>query len=315
VLIARYTNFFVESADKVFGGHDHHYEDIVINNVRVLNSGTDFRSFTILDVVDRDVNTGIIQTTTQKIDVCQTTETPDAEVVASIQRYSEIFNLGMDKVVGVTNVPLDARFSEIRTKESNVGNFICELMTRATGADIALINAGTFRADRFLGQDDGVLTEKDLCALLPIADDCMVVELTAERLLLALENGVSRYPAKEGRFLQCDGVRFAFDPNQPAGSRVVPDSVYVRNRPRFTRRRSLTRAESMEMPAMKDEVEHLDINNELQQPQDKLEDCDLPPGFSPLDYSRTYSVFSTGYVIAGKVSILLIAFQFLIITY
>jgi hypothetical protein len=200
-----------------------------------------------------------------------------------------------------------------RTKESNVGNFICELMTRATGADIALINAGTFRADCFLGKDDGVLTEKDLCALLP--NDCMVVELTAERLLLALENGVSRYPAKEGRFLQCDGVRFAFDPNQPAGSRVVPDSVYVRNRPRFTRRRSLTRAESMEMPAMKDEVEHLDINNELQQPQDKLEDCDIPPGFSPLDYSRTYSVFSTGYVIAGKVSILLIAVQFLIITY
>jgi 2',3'-cyclic-nucleotide 2'-phosphodiesterase (5'-nucleotidase family) len=232
-----------------------------------------------------------------------------------MQKYSEIFNLGMDEVVGVTKVPLDARFSEIRTKESNVGNFICELMTRATGADIALINAGTFRADRFLGQDGGVLTEKDLCALLPIADEFMVVELTAERLLLALENGVSRYPAKEGRFLQCDGVRFAFDPNQPAGSRVVPGSVYVRNRPRYTRRRSLTRAESMEMPAMKDELEHLDIKNELQQPQDKLEDCDIPPGFLPLDYSRTYSVFSTGYVIAGKVSIILIADQFLIITY
>lgn len=285
------------------------------NNVRILNSGTDFRSFTILDVVDRDVNTGIMQTTTQRIDVCQATETPDADVVDSIQRYSEMFNLGMDEIVGVTKVPLDARFSELRTKETNVGNFICELMTRSTGADIALINAGTFRADRFLGKDGGVLTEKDLCALLPIADECMVVELTAERLLLALENGVSRYPAKEGRFLQVDGVRFAFDPSEAAGSRIVPGSVYVRNRPRFTRRRSLTRAESLEMPAMKDELEHLEIKNELQ-PQDIiLEDCDIPPGFSPLDYSRTYSVFSTGYVIAGKVSLVLNAVLFLVIFY
>jgi hypothetical protein len=169
-------------------------------------------------------------------------------------------------------------------------------MTRATGADIALINAGTFRADCFLGKDDGVLTEKDLCALLPIADDCMVVELTAERLLLALENGVSRYPAKEGRFLQCDGVRFAFDPNQPAGSRIVPDSVYVRNRPRFTRRRSLTRAESMEMPAMKDELEHL-TKNELQQPQDKLEECDTSCQWAHfLSYVMSYRSVHNGRV-------------------
>ena len=61
---------------------------------------------------------------------------PMQRVVASIQKYSEIFNLGMDEVVGVTKAPLDARFSEIRTKETNVGNFLCELMTRATGADI-----------------------------------------------------------------------------------------------------------------------------------------------------------------------------------
>lgn len=224
-----------------------------------------------------------------------------------------MFNLGMDEIVGVTKVPLDARFSELRAKETNVGNFICELMTQATGADIALINAGTFRADHFLGKDGGVLTKKDLCALLPIADECMVVELTAEHLLLALENCVSRYPAKEGRFLQVDGI-FAFDPN-PTGSRVVSGSVYVCNCPWFTRQRSLTRAESIELRALKDELEHLDIKNELQ-PQDIiLEDCDIQPGVSPLDYCRTYSVFSTGYVIAGKVNLVLNAVLFLVIIY
>ena len=32
------------------------------------------------------------------------------------------------------------------------------------------------------------------------SDEIMVIEVTAERLLLALENGVSQYPAMEGRF-------------------------------------------------------------------------------------------------------------------
>jgi len=31
----------------------------------------------------------------------------------------------------------------------------------------------------------------------------------------------------EGRFLQVSGIRFAFDPSQPPGSRIVPGSVFV----------------------------------------------------------------------------------------
>ena len=72
---------------------------------------------------------------------------------------------------------------------------------------------------------------QDLTSILPMVDALTVLEVTGEQLLVALENGVSKYPRHEGRFPQVSGLAFSFDPSQPAGSRVVPDSVMVRGEP------------------------------------------------------------------------------------
>ena len=45
----------------------------------------------------------------------------------------------------------------------------------------------------------------------------------------ALENSVSMYPNHDGRFLQVSGVKFAFDPSKPRGSRVDPDFITVQD--------------------------------------------------------------------------------------
>ena len=50
------------------------------------------------------------------------------------------------------------------------------------------------------------------------------------QVLKALENSVSQYPALEGRFPQVAGIRFAFDPLKPAGSRVDPRYVCIQER-------------------------------------------------------------------------------------
>ena len=59
----------------------------------------------------------------------------------------------------------------------------------------------------------------------------MVLELTGEQLIAALENGVSQYPKHEGRFPQISGMSFTFDPSQPSGNRIVPNSVCVAGSP------------------------------------------------------------------------------------
>jgi 5'-nucleotidase len=57
------------------------------------------------------------------------------------------------------------------------------------------------------------------------------IEPTGAELLAALENGVSQWPALEGRFLQVSGLCFSFDPSRPPGGRVVAGSVRVSGRP------------------------------------------------------------------------------------
>lgn len=53
----------------------------------------------------------------------------------------------------------------------------------------------------------------------PFEDPCVVISATGAAITAALENGVSTYPALEGRFPQVSGITFAFDPSQPPGAR------------------------------------------------------------------------------------------------
>ena len=44
-------------------------------------------------------------------------------------------------------MPFDSRFASIRRQETNVGNFVCDIVRSYTHADFVLLNSGTFRAD------------------------------------------------------------------------------------------------------------------------------------------------------------------------
>jgi len=115
-------------------------------------------------------------------------------------------------------VPLDGRFTTVRTKESNLGNLVTDAMRDATGADVALLNSGTLRSDVVHGP--GTLRVADLVAVLPMADSMVVLEMNAAELREALENGVSQYPRLEGRFPQLSGVTLGFRPSREPGARL-----------------------------------------------------------------------------------------------
>lgn len=53
----------------------------------------------------------------------------------------------MQKVVGYTSEPLDTRFSELRTQETNFANFYTDVIRKEVQSDIVLINSGTIRSD------------------------------------------------------------------------------------------------------------------------------------------------------------------------
>jgi len=52
-----------------------------------------------------------------------------------------------DRIVGFTEVTLDTRFSQVRTKETNYGNFLADLAKLYFDADCCIINSGAIRND------------------------------------------------------------------------------------------------------------------------------------------------------------------------
>lgn len=84
----------------------------------------------------------------------------------------------MEEPLGTFSVDLDGRFSSIRTSETNLGNFVCDIMMAATNADVAILNSGTLRSDRI--HSAGEFKMRDLMTVLPMLDPLLVIEITGK---------------------------------------------------------------------------------------------------------------------------------------
>lgn len=92
-------------------------------------------------------------------------------------------------------------------------------------ADAALVNSGGLRNSL----PAGPVSMGDVLAVLPFNNYVVVADVPGSALLAALEHGVSDYGQDKGRFLQVAGLTYAFDPNLPAGQRIIAARVTGKN--------------------------------------------------------------------------------------
>jgi 2',3'-cyclic-nucleotide 2'-phosphodiesterase (5'-nucleotidase family) len=148
---------------------------------------------------------------------------PDPAVEAVVARYAERLDRVLDVVIGRAEVPLEARRAPLRTEETNVGNFVTDLMRARMGSDVAVLNGGGIRGDRVIPA--GPLTRREVVALLPFINVVVKLEMTGRDLRRALEHGLAQTDRQGGGFLQLSGARIAWDPGRPAGSRMIRAEV------------------------------------------------------------------------------------------
>src|SRR5688572_13895758 len=67
----------------------------------------------------------------------------------------------------------------------------------------------------------GAITVKTIVNCFPFEDPCILIKVSGRAIWDALENGVSQYPAQEGRFPQVSNICFEFDPGRKPGERVL----------------------------------------------------------------------------------------------
>ncbi|KAK9465755.1 Metallo-dependent phosphatase-like protein [Lipomyces arxii] len=192
--------------DLILGGHDHFYSHKIENGVHVLCSGCDFRQLSYIEgFKDSQTNkwTWDIKRRNLTADIAE-----DSQTQALVESISGDMNRQLDLIIGHTKVELDARFETVRSRESNMGNFVADILKVWYDADVSLVAGGTLRSD--IIYRPGPIRMKDIVLTLPFEDPCVVLMISGQELLDALENGVSKLPALEGRFLQVAGCTYTY---------------------------------------------------------------------------------------------------------
>jgi 2',3'-cyclic-nucleotide 2'-phosphodiesterase (5'-nucleotidase family) len=181
--------------DLILGGHDHFYGHSLINGTHILRSGTDFKNLSYLEARRSTKQPGKWDIDIWRRDLVSAVP-EDKETLALVDKLTSKIKKKLALPIGYTASPLDARFTTVRTQESNIGNLVCDVMRYHYEADCALMAGGTIRGDMIY--PPGPITMRDITNCFPFEDPLVVIKTSGKNLLAALENGVSLYPALEG---------------------------------------------------------------------------------------------------------------------
>jgi 2',3'-cyclic-nucleotide 2'-phosphodiesterase (5'-nucleotidase family) len=142
-----------------------------------------------------------------------TTELDKDPVVEELVRsYSSRLDAKFKEVIGENREFLDGERERIRYEETNLGDWVTDIMREFTGADAALINAGGLRASI----DRGPVTVESVFKAMPYENELLVVRLTGAELLAALTRSVRGAREEEdGGFLHVSGIRFKIEGKVP----------------------------------------------------------------------------------------------------
>src|SRR6185295_3032305 len=166
----------------------------------------------------------VVRATARNLPITEATGA-DPAVAGLIQEYQSKLDSQTGTIIGRSLVTLDGDTTRIRSRETNLGNLLADLLRAQFGTEIALLNSGQIRDSIPAGPVD----IKRLLRVLPFNSPVVTLEISGNQLRQALENSASRLPEPHGRFLQISGLTVEYNLSAPSGQRVV--DVQVGGRP------------------------------------------------------------------------------------
>ncbi|MGX1744696.1 bifunctional metallophosphatase/5'-nucleotidase [Bosea sp. NPDC055353] len=208
--------------DIVLTGHDHDLAIAYDGKVVMVESNEEGNYVTAIDIAVSVKGEGAARqvswTPTFRVNDSRAA-TPDPDVAAIIKGYEGELSKELDVDIATLAAPLDSRTGVIRTQETAIGNLIADAIRAATGAQLAITNAGGIRANKQYATGQK-LTRRDVLSELPFGNATVMVEITGKDVKDAIENGLRDAPQGAGRFPVVSGLTFEADLKQPQGSRV-----------------------------------------------------------------------------------------------
>ena len=154
----------------------------------------------------------------------------EVEPNEAVEAVADFYRRQVDsEVIGESTVALNCVGEDLRTGETNTGNFVADAIRAAVDSDVVIQNGGGIRTGTLYPPGD--ITDLLVRQILPFGNTTAELEVSGQILHDALENGVSQVESLEGRFPQVSGMEFAWDPDAEAGDRIDPADVTVGGEP------------------------------------------------------------------------------------
>ena len=216
--------------DVIIGGHEHVPLSALVGNTLISKAGTNAMNLGKVELTyftSQQKSESVIKKNQEFIPVSENIR-PDPNLKKIVDKYQERIKK-YDIIIGQTETPLEARSVCMRSHETNTGNLIADVMRKISKSDLALINGGTFRADKIF--NTGLINAKDVYNLIPYNDKIVSIEIDGKTIFEALENGVANWGRLKGGFPQVSGIKFEFDPERPNYNKIIKSSVEINGKP------------------------------------------------------------------------------------
>lgn len=243
----------LHGVDAVIAGHEHLlinsvYLDADGREVPVVEAGYYFQNIGVLtlafDPTSGRVDAGA--STARFLSASDTAGLSDPTVDQTITSIVGLQEPLLNREIGQSTRALPYSWEELRVSEQGIGRLVTNAYRNATGADVAIENAGGIRA----GLPEGQIVYKDMISISPYGNTLVVRRLTGQQLLNVLEHAIDigiqcdavytlqkqavangedpyqyAWPENSGSYLQFSGISATYDVTRPAGSRVIQAQI------------------------------------------------------------------------------------------
>lgn len=199
------------------GGHSHDRMDKpewVAGNC-IVQAGSLGKELGQLDVEVDLANHRVVGTDFKLLTVNPQEIPGDPEIERLVKSYDQRARVAMGTVV--SHIP--ETLGRSMTRDSGVGNVVCDAMREMAGAELALTNAEGLRSDL----PAGPITRGKLYEVTPYGGQLKVGTIKGKDVAEALEHSLMRWKNDHDLqlgFLQVSGLSFTYDSQKPEGSQV-----------------------------------------------------------------------------------------------
>lgn len=205
----------VDGIDVIVGGHSHTKveQPATVGKTVIVQAWEHAKALGVLDITFEGGK--IIKVEGHLEEVRPEAGKEDRIVQPIVEKYRQKIDMALNDKLGYAALDLDGE--NVRTRETNMGDLVADIVRYASSADIAIINGGGIRT----GIKKGDIRLKDIYSVLPFDNYIVAIKLAGRQIRESLEHGVSAIEEGAGRFPQVSGISFKYSRSSPAGSRVT----------------------------------------------------------------------------------------------